>query len=284
MHFRIYLKFIALISLLCYAVTGTAQEIATDTIYNPAVTYGTPKTYTIGGIKVKGVPNYEDYVLIGISGLTVGQTISIPGEEITSAVKRYWKHGLFSNVSISVEKQYKDKVWLLITLSQYPRISDIRYHGVKKGERTDLIAKLGLVKGSQITQNSRDRAKLLIKRYFDDKGFKNADIVIDQTDVPNNPNEVIVDINIDKKEKIHVHKITFEGNTVVKSSKLKRVMKKTNERHKILNIFRPKKFTESNYEADKKLIVDKYNELGYRDARIVSDSIKSIQSVLSISI
>jgi outer membrane protein insertion porin family len=260
--------------LLCFALAGNAQEVATDTIYNPAVNYGSPKKYVIGGLRTSGLANYEDYVLLSISGLTVGQTVTIPGEEITDAVKRYWKHGLFSNVSISIEKQYKDKVWLLISLSQYPRIADIRFHGVKKGERTDLTAKLGFTKGSQITQNSRDRAKLLIKRYFDDKGFKNADIVIEQTDVPNNPNEVNLDINIDKKEKIHVHKITFEGNKVIKAKKLKRVMKKTNERHKLLNIFRPKKFINSSYEADKKLIIDKYNELGYRDARIVTDSVK----------
>ncbi len=276
MYYRTYLKFIALASLLlCCVLQGNAQEVAADTIYKPAIIYtGTPKKFEIAGIKVEGIKGYEDYVLIGISGLAVGQTITVPGQEITDAVRRYWKHGLFSNVVISVEKEYKNKIWLLIQLAQQPRISDIHYHGVKKAERTDLIAKLGMPKGSQITVDMVNRAKLLIKRYFDDKGFKNADVNIVQTDDPKSPNEVIVDVNIDKKEKIHVHKITFEGNVVLKSKKLKRVMKKTNERHKLANIFRPKKFVNENYEADKKLIIDKYNELGYRDARIVKDSIK----------
>ncbi len=276
MYYRTYLKFIALVSLLlCCVLQGNAQEVAADTIYKPAIIYsGTPKKFNIAGIKVEGIKNYEDYVLIGISGLAVGQTVTVPGSEITDAIRRYWKHGLFSNVAISVEKEYKDKIWLLITLAQQPRISDIRYNGVKKSERTDLINKIGLPKGSQITSNMVDRAKLLIKRYFDDKGFKNADVEIVQTDDPKSKGEVIVDVNIDKKEKIRVHKITFEGNTVLKDSKLKRTMKKTNERHKLLNIFRPKKFVNENFEADKKLIIDKYNELGYRDARIVKDSVK----------
>ena len=274
MHYRCYLRFITLVLVFFSTLGGYAQEIATDTIYKPAIIYsGTPKKFEIAGIKVDGVKNYEDYVLIGISGLAVGQTISVPGEEITDAIHRYWKHGLFSNVSISVEKEYGSKIWLLITLAQRPRMSEINYNGVKKSERTDLIAKLGMVKGSQITPNLIDRAKLLIKRYYDDKGFKNADVVINQRDDPAHPNEVIVDVNIDKKEKIRVHKITFEGNTILSSKKLKRVMKKTNERHKLVNFFRTKKFVNEHYTADKKLIIDKYNELGYRDAQIVKDSV-----------
>jgi len=276
MYYRTYLKFVTFVLVLCYSLSGHSQEIATDTIYKPAIIYsGTAKKCEIAGIRVEGVKNYEDYILIGISGLSVGQIISLPGDEITEAVHRYWHHGLFSNVSISVEKEYKNKVWLLITLAQLPRISDIQFHGVKKSERTDLVAKLGLIKGSQITHNMVDRAKILIKRYYDDKGFKNADVIINQTDDPKNPNEVLVDVNIDKKEKIHVHKITFEGNTVLTSRKLKRVMKKTNERHKLVNFFRPKKFVNERFTADKQLIIDKYNELGYRDARIVKDSVAS---------
>lgn len=103
--------------------------------------------------------NYEDYVLIGLSGLSVGQTIVVPGDDITTAVKRYWRHGLFSDVQILAEKIVGDKIYLKIILAQRPRIADIRYHGVKKSEREDLEAKLGLVKGSQITPNLIDRAK-----------------------------------------------------------------------------------------------------------------------------
>ena len=223
--------------------------------------------------RVEGVKNYEDYVLIGLSGLSVGQTISVPGDEITSAIKRYWRHGLFSNVQITAEKIEGNKIWLKISLTQRPRISEIRYHGVKKSERQDLETRLGLVKGSQITPNLVDRAKTLIKRYFDDKGFKNAEIIISQKDDVSNENQVIVDVNIDKKEKVKVHEITIVGNKAIKTSKLKRVMKKTNEKGKLKNLFRTKKFINEKYEEDKQLIIDKYNELGYRDAVIVVDSV-----------
>lgn len=274
MHYRISFIFVTFICLAWFALPGMAQNADTDESSKPVILYsGTPKKYEIADIKVEGVKNYEDYVLIGLSGLSVGQTITVPGDEITGAIKRYWRHGLFSNVSITAEKVEGNKIWLKISLTQRPRISDIRYHGVKKSEREDLQNKLGLVKGSQITPNLVDRAKVLIKRYFDDKGFKNAEIIISQKDDPNNENQVLVDVDIDKKEKVKVHKITIVGNEAIKTSKLKRVMKKTNEKGKLLNLFRTKKFVNEKYEEDKQLIIDKYNELGYRDARIVKDSV-----------
>ncbi len=274
MHYRISFILVTFICLFGFALAGKAQDANTDESSKPVILYsGTPKKYEIADIKVEGVKNYEDYVLIGLSGLSVGQSISVPGDEITSAIKRYWRHGLFSNVKITAEKIEDGKVWLKISLTQRPRISEIRYHGVKKSERQDLEARLGLVKGSQITPNLVDRAKTLIKRYFDDKGFKNAEVIISQKDDISNENQVIVDVNIDKKEKIKVHEITIVGNKAIKTSKLKRVMKKTNEKGKLLNLFRTKKFINEKYEEDKQLIIDKYNELGYRDAVIVTDSV-----------
>ena len=274
MHYRISFILVTFICLFGFALAGKAQDANTDESSKPVILYsGTPKKYEIADIKVEGVKNYEDYVLIGLSGLSVGQSISVPGDEITSAIKRYWRHGLFSNVKITAEKIENGKVWLKISLTQRPRISEIRYHGVKKSERQDLETRLGLVKGSQITPNLVDRAKTLIKRYFDDKGFKNAEIIISQKDDISNENQVIVDVNIDKKEKIKVHEITIVGNKAIKTSKLKRVMKKTNEKGKLLNLFRTKKFINEKYEEDKQLIIDKYNELGYRDAVIVTDSV-----------
>lgn len=274
MHYRISFILVTFICLFSFTQVALAQDSGTDEASKPVILYsGTPKKYEIADIKVEGVKNYEDYVLIGLSGLSVGQTIAVPGDEITDAIKRYWRHGLFSNVKITAEKIEGNKIWLKISLTQRPRISDIRYNGVKKSEREDLQMKLGLVKGSQITPNLVDRAKTLIKRYFDDKGFKNAEVIITQKDDPSTENQVIVDVNIDKKEKVKVHSITFVGNEALKTSKLKRVMKKTNEKGKILNLFRSKKFVNERYEADKQLIIDKYNELGYRDARIIKDSV-----------
>ena len=273
MRYRFILFILSLICLSNIPIKGKAQ-VETDTIYNPSILYSsTPKKYTIAGISVKGIENYEDYVLIGLSGLSVGQVISVPGDEITSAIKRYWKHGLFSDVQITAEKAYGSQIWLHIALSQRPRIANINYHGVKKSEREDLEAKLGLVKGSQITPNLISRAKILIKKHFDDKGFKNAQINIIERNLPDNKDQANVDVMIDKKEKVKVHQIIIEGNSILSDRKIKRVMKKTNEKNKLVNFFKTKKFIEDNYEKDKGFIIDKYNELGYRDAMIVEDSI-----------
>ncbi|MCD8309999.1 MAG: outer membrane protein assembly factor BamA [Prevotellaceae bacterium] len=281
MRHRFYSIFVTLALLLFAAGQAAAQEEVNETIQQddtekPVILYsGTPKKYEIADIKVEGAQNYEDYVIIGLSGLSVGETITVPGEEITDACRRYWRHGLFSDVRITADKIEDEKIWLTIHLAMRPRVTDISYHGVKKSEREDLEARVGLIKGSQVTPNLIDRAKTLIKRYFDDKGFKNADILITQKDDPDNDNQVLVDVIVDKKEKVKIHKITIEGNEMVTDKKLKKVMKKTNERGKLLNMFRTKKFVNEHYEEDKQNIIDKYNELGYRDAMIVVDSVSS---------
>ena len=274
MHHRIFFIFMTIVCLAGSVRNVAAQEETNTDKEKPVILYsGTPKKYEIADIKVHGADNYEDYVIIGLSGLAKGQVVTIPGDDISQAAKRYWRHGLFSDVRIEADKIEGDKIWLSIHLSMRPRVTDIRYHGVKKSEREDLEARVALLKGNQVTPNAIDRAKTLIKRYYDDKGFKNAEVLIVQQDNPDKENEVFVDITIDKKEKVKVHKITIVGNQALSVKKLKRVMKKTNEKGKLLNLFRTKKFVEENYEADKQLIIDKYNELGYRDAMIVADSI-----------
>ena len=272
MRYRFLLSLLILAC--CMSLRAQAQEVMNDTIYNPTILYnGTPKQYEIADIKVSGVKNYEDYVLIGISGLAVGQTITVPGDDITTALKRYWRHGLFSDVKILADKIVGNKIYLSIRLAQRPRITDIVIHGVKKSEREDLQTRLGMAKGTQITPNLIDRAKILIKKYFDEKGFKNAEVNIIEREDTANAEQVYVDVDIDKKAKIKVHKITIDGNSVLTDKKLKRVMKKTNEKGKLINLFRSKKFIDERYEEDKQKIIEKYNELGYRDAQIVEDSV-----------
>ena len=206
-------------------------QITVEKQENPVILYsGTPRKYEIGGINVSGVKNYEDYVLIGLSGLSVGQVVAVPGEEITKATERYWKHGLFSNVRISADSIVGDKMFLNIELSERPRISEINYHGVKKSEREDLEARLGMVKGKQITPNMVDRAKIVIKRYFDDKGFKNAEVRILQRDDIAADNQVLVDVDIDKKEKVKINKIYINGNEALSDAQIRKAMKKTRER------------------------------------------------------
>lgn len=260
-------------------LSATAQDV----IVNPDISYaGTPRQCEIGGITVKGVEGYEDYVLIGLSGLSVGQQISVPGTEITDAIKRYWKHGLFSKASISADSIVGSKVYLSIHLATRPRVSSINYYGLKKSEREDMESKLGIMKGAQITPNMIDRAKILAKKYFDDKGYKNAVIDIVQRDDVTGKNQVILDVSVDKKAKMKVRSIIFEGNEQLSSSKIKgNLFKKgsfgkINEAGKLYTMFRAKKFTPERYEEAKKTLIDKYNELGYRDAAIVEDSVWTV--------
>lgn len=268
------------------ALGAWAQEADTTKVEAPAelpvISYSlTPKKYKIADIKVSGIKNYDDFVLIGFSGLSVGDEVSVPGDEITQAIRRFWKHGLFSDVKILASKIEGDQIWLDIQLKQRPRISEVHYSGIKKSEREDLEAKLGLKKGFQVTPNIMDRTKQVIQKFFDGKGFKNVDVEIEQKDDPANEGEVIVNINIDKNEKTKIHHITFEGNSALSARDLKKAMKKTNEKFSffndwktsILEMFSTKKFTTEEYENDKNNIIAKYNEHGYRDAVLLSDSV-----------
>ena len=254
----------------------------TERIVAPTIDYSrTPKQYVIGGITIEGVKNYEDYVIIGLSGLAKGQRISLPGDEITKAIRRYWKNGLFSDVSIRVDSLVADSAFLHIKLAMRPQISEIKYSGVKKSEREDLEQKLGLIKDYQVTPNLINRTKLLTRRYFDEQGYKNADIEILQKDDISHPGKVILEINIDKKEKVKVNSITIRGNKALTTRKIKGnlfktgVFKKTHERHMMSSWFRSKKYIEENWKEDKENLLARYAEMGYRDARIVSDSVVS---------
>ena len=267
---------ILLMAALMISIAAGAQE----KIINPDITYaGNPRNCVIGGIAVSGVEGYEDYVLTGISGLVVGQHITLPGNEITDAVKRYWKHGLFSKVAISADSIVGDKAYLHFHLALRPRVSTINYIGLKKSEREDMEQKLGLLKGSQITPNMIDRAKILAKKYFDDKGYKNADIQITQRDDVTAKNQVILDIFVDKKEKMKVHEIIIEGNEKLSDNKIKGglfrkgAFAKIHEAGKLSSFLKSKKYTPERYKEDKQKLIEKYNELGYRDATILEDSV-----------
>ena len=273
---KILRKVFPVVALCLCGLNASAQ----GKIVYPDISYaGTPKTLVLGGINVSGIEGYEDYMLAGISGLSVGQEIMVPGNEITDAVKRYWRHGLFSDVKISADSIVGDKIYLHVSLAMRPRVSVINYVGLKKSEREDMENKLGLLKGAQITPNMIDRAKILAKRYFDDKGFKNADIEVRQRDDVANKNQVILDVIIDKKEKMKVRDIIIEGNAQLPSSKIKGgflrkgAFAKTHEAGKLSTLFKAKKFTPERWAADKKKLIEKYNELGFRDATILEDTV-----------
>lgn len=229
--------------------------------------------YTIADIRVSGAGTYEDFVIVGFSGLSKGQKIKIPGNDITDAVKRFWKQGYFSDVKILADKIEGDSIWIEIALKQRPRISRVNYYGLKKSEEEDLVSKVALTRGSQVTPDLIDRAKIAIQKAMGDKGFYNASVVIYQKPDAAQPGSVILDVNVDKKSKVRVHEIYVQGNKALSLNRIDLAMKKTNRPKNLLTLFRSKKFIASEFENDKKLLIAKYNEIGYRDAVIVYDSV-----------
>ena len=231
-----------------------------------------PKTYEIADIAVTGAESYEDFVLVGFSGLAVGDKIEVPGDQITKSLKRFWKQGLFSDVKFKATKIEGDKIWIEIALKQRPRISNFVYNGLKKSEIEDIEVKVGIQKDGQMTPDLEDRAKKVVTKYLEDKGFLGTEVTVHQFDDVDHPGYVKVAVNVDRKVKTRVGNIYVIGNDALSANQINFAMKKTNDNN-IINFFRPKKFVASEFENDKKLVIDKYNEIGYRDAIIVSDSI-----------
>lgn len=254
----------------------SAQTDEAEVQDNPVILYsGTSKRYEIADIVVSGIEENNHKTLIKLSGLSVGQRVSVPGQDITQAMKRLWATGLFANVKIRALKISGDKIWLEMFIEQNPKIKEVVFHGVRKGEASELEDKIGMFPGSQITQNALNRSEKLIRNYFDEKGFKDAEVRVQQRSEPDEDGLAYVDVYIDKKDKVKVRIIHLDGNDALSDKRIKRIMKKTNEKGKLSEFFRTKKFVNDEYETDKDKLLEKYGELGYRDAVILYDSIAS---------
>jgi outer membrane protein insertion porin family len=189
------------ISLLHIAGQTTTQEISYT---------GRPRKLIIAEINVVGDLNNDPKILAGLSGLTVGQEISVPGEEITKAIKKYWDFGLFSDVKITVTNVEARQVWLEIYLQERRRLSEMIFTGLKKSEKDAIMEKISMMKGSQVTPHLISRAERYIKDHFVEKGFYNTDVIIVQRDDTSKVNHVFLDIHVDKKEKVKVNSLIFE--------------------------------------------------------------------------
>ncbi len=261
-----------IVSLFALLLTGLIATAQTDEKY---VNYLYPEEYTVAGITISGVKFLEPNALIGISGLRIGQKVEIPGEQITSAVRKLWDQGLFSDVRITVTGKEGENVWLDIYLQERPRLSSLKFEGIKKSEETDLNEKLSLPNGSQVTAHLLNRAERTIKDHYIEKGFLNTEVNIVQKDDPDMPNNVVLNIIIDKNEKVKIEQIQFAGNEFFDSKRLRRVMKNTKQ--KDLNIFKGSKYIEGKFEEDRSSLVEFYNENGFRDFRILGDSTYSLE-------
>ncbi|OFY94591.1 MAG: outer membrane protein assembly factor BamA, partial [Bacteroidetes bacterium RIFOXYC12_FULL_35_7] len=267
-----YKKIIFLASFV-YCVFSLNAQIVTSTL--PDFDYANPKEYEIGGITISGIKFLDQDVLINLTGLQIGDTIPVPGEDLTKAIEKLWKQNLFSDIKITATRTIENKIFLDFYLLERPRLARFSFNGIKKGEADDIREKINLVKGAQVTDNILMKSTNTIKSYFIEKGFLNVEVEIKQQDDTAMQNHIILDFDIKKNNKVKIFKVDFQGNTVFTERQLLRAMKNTKQKNGPgkYNIFRTSKFIEENFRDDKNKIIAKYNEKGYRDAKIVLDSV-----------
>jgi outer membrane protein insertion porin family len=256
------------ISLALLSLSLNAQE------KQKIVDFMTTEDYIVGGVSITGVRFLDANALIGISGLRIGEEVTIPGDAITTAEQKLWQQGLFSDVRISITKIQADTVFLDINLQERPRISSVKLNGLKNSEKTDLNKKINLPIGSQVTAYLLNTAQKIIKDHFVSKGYLNTEVTFVQKDDPDQPNNVILSINVDKKQKVKIANITFVGNEYFKASKLRAKLKSTKIRN--LNIFRASKFIKDKFIEDKEKLTVFYNDNGFKDFTILSDSLYTV--------
>jgi outer membrane protein insertion porin family len=245
-----------------------------DAVDDQYIDYSRSREYVIGDIKVSGVKYLQPGHLVTISGLSKGQKISIPGSEISQAVNKYWKHGLFSDVKILIEKIEDGNVFLEIQLTEQPRLNKLEITGTNKTEKSDIEEKINIKRGTQITEDVLNTTRSIIKNHFREKGFLNTEVNWQIADDTLAANMVNLAIHVEKNERVKIEEIVFEGNTAFTDKRLRRVMKKTKQRD--LNIFKGSKLVEDEYEEDKKKLIEFYNERGYRDAKLMNEEITEL--------
>nr|WP_308813198.1 outer membrane protein assembly factor BamA [Aestuariibaculum sp. M13] len=269
-----YIKHCFAILLFACSLTIQAQEIP----------YNQGREYTLGDITVLGNTAFEEQTIITYSGLRKGQEITIPGEDISAAIKKLWNSKLFSDIEIYITKVEGDTAFLEIRLSDLPQLNELKVNGVKKGKVEGIIKDNKLNKGVKVTENLITTTKNYLTSKYKKEGFLNTKVYIDTKEVKDSLPTARVNmlVNIDKGEKVKIDHIVFNGNEVLTDKTLRKSMKNTKQKNPI-RVLKRSKYIEADYKEDLVSLVDKYKENGYRDARVLSDSI-SINSDKTISL
>ncbi|CAN5254092.1 POTRA domain-containing protein [soil metagenome] len=217
------------LALLCFHLPALAQVV--DSTGMPRVSYSVPVEYTIGGITVSNVKYLDPDLLVPLSGLRVGQKVTIPGDDIGKAIRKMWEQGLFTNVEIRIVKTLGLNVFLDIKVTERPRLSRFSFVGkVKKGEQDELRDKIKLIGGRVLTENAKSNTVTIIKNHYKDKGFLNAKVTLVERPDTILVNSIVLEIRIDKGAKVKIGSIQFEGNVVASDATLRKKMKDTKEK------------------------------------------------------
>ncbi|CAN5144063.1 outer membrane protein assembly factor BamA [soil metagenome] len=317
------LLFFLLSANLLFAQIRMGQNRRNQTPTNE-INYSSPKEYEIADIKVNGLETLNEVAIISLAGLAVGDKIKIPGDDVTNAIRKIWGQGIIADVAINVDKFEDDKVFLRIDLKERPRLTKFIYEGINKTQQGEIKDKISLFRGRVLTDALLKSTELTVKKHFVEKGYLDTEVKLIQERDSLAPNSVQLRVIVDRNDKVKVRRINFEDNEALADQRLRKKMKSTKEKvrftlvrdivsrivlfkpkeffgsseditfrdvrsylndHVKLNFFSGSKFIRNEYEEDKDLLIDFYNSQGYRDARIVDDSVyKAGPSNISINI
>ena len=230
------------------------------------------KTYVIDSITVSGLKTYNDKTVVSYSGLRKGQVITIPGEEISAVISKLWGLDLFSDINFYVLKVVDNKITIEIAIEELPTLSDVKIQGLKKGKKESIIEATELTSGKKLSESFLTNTKNYILNKFKKEGFLNAKVALNTIPDTIGSNSLKMVVNVDRGSRIKIKNIDFSGNEVFKNKLLRSKLKKTRKKF-APRFWKKSKYIAADYESDKESLLEFYKEKGYRDARIVSDSL-----------
>lgn len=311
--------FISILTVLLVFCTTTVQAQITLGNTDFKANYSSPKNYKLGGVTVSGIKNLDKNAIVVLSGLQIGTEITVPGEELSMAIRKLWKQGLFSDVQINVSKIEGNTVFLDIALAEQPRLSRFKFTGVSKSDAEELKENLNLYKERIITQSLIVSTQNKVRDKFVEEGFLDTKVEVELKDDTVFKNRVFMFINVERGKKVRINEILVEGNQAFSDSKVKRQLKETKQKvlfipfrdfdrllvdvtktaftnrdsvptileeyakdRLVMNLFKASKYLESNFINDKKALIEKYNAKGYRDAKVIGDSTYRVGNDLNL--
>ena len=240
----------------------------------PVLDYSSPREYEIAGVEITGVKFLDKNIILSMTGLEVGNKITVPGDAITSIINKFWLQGLFADVKIIATKIENEKIWLEVFLKERPRLAALQLVGVKKADKKDLEEKINRKPGSQVNDNVKNDIVTIIRKFYREKGYLNIDVNIVEKEDTTAADRVYLITNVDLNSRVKIREIDFVGNEKFKDKRLRRTFKKTHQFG--LNILKTFKFVESKFSEDKNLLTDFYKGNGYKDFSVLSDTIEFV--------
>ena len=269
----IRLRFLFCVALLCVlsgAVAWAQSGVTVD--------YNNPKKYIVGGVTVEGNNYVNKDQIVQTSGLREGMEVTVPSDFFSLLIDKMWSRRYFEDVSVAIDSlnAARDTAFFKIRVTERPRVSRWTFSGIKSGDQKDLKERLNLKPGGVFSDYVAKTSTDIIKRFYDEKGYNNAMVDIQTKRDTLVKGAIRVNFAISKNEKVRIKKIDFGGVYDVKESKLVKSMKKTRDK-RLQNFFKSKKFNETEFKNDKKGLIEAFNEAGYRDARILSDTVYFVE-------